>query len=353
MSAGAHASKTSARPRLLWARMGGISFRINLKVLALTGAALAVLGILAAWAITLGSLTLPLEAILEALAGRGSREADFVVLSLRLPRILAAVLVGLLLAMSGAVFQGLVRNPLASPDIIGINAGASLAAVFWIVTHRPAAFLPLAAFCGAFAAAAAVYALSWRGKIDNTRLILVGIGVNALLTAGVTIFIVRSGINDVSKAYQWMTGSVYASSWADVRMLALAAAVLAPLGSGLMWPLRALQMGDQTARSLGVPLERTRLMLAVTGCALSAAAVSTAGPVGFVALMVPHAARMLAGPMTGGVLLLSGLLGGALMLGADMIGQHALPVGLPVGVLTAALGAPYFLFLLYRSNVRL
>lgn len=353
MAAGGVTSGAPGQDRLWRLRLGGISVRVSPRVLALMGLALVALGLLAAWAITLGSFRLPVDAILQALAGQGTRDADFVVLSLRLPRILSAVLVGMLLAQSGAIFQGLVRNPLASPDIIGINAGASLAAVFWIVTHQPDSLLPLAAFSGALAAAAAVYGLSWRGKISNSRLILVGIGMNALLTAGVTLLVVRTGINDVSKAYQWMTGSVYASSWADVRMLALAAGLLVLLGMGLMWPLRVMQIGDLTARSLGTPLERTRLLLALVGCALSAAAISAAGPVGFIALMVPHIARMLAGPMTGGVFLLSGLLGSILLLGADMVGQHALPVGLPVGVLTAALGAPYFLFLLYRSNVRL
>ena len=259
----------------------------------------------------------------------------------------------MLLAQSGAVFQGLVRNPLASPDIIGVNAGASLAAVFWIVARLPAGWLPVAAFAGALVAAAAIYILSWRGKFSNTRLILVGIGINAMLHAGVTLLVVRAGINDVSKAYQWMTGSVYAASWADVRTLALAAGLLVPLGAALMWPLQVMQIGDLTAQSLGIPLERTRLLLALAGCALSAVAISAAGPLGFVALMVPHIARLLAGPITGGVFLLSGVLGGILVLGADMLGQHALPVGLPAGVLTAALGAPYFLFLLYRSNARI
>jgi iron complex transport system permease protein len=274
-------------------------------------------------------------------------------MTLRLPRILTAALVGLLLAQSGAIFQGLVRNPLASPDLIGINAGASLATVFWIVTHRSPHLLPWVAFVGAMAAAGAVYGLSWQGKISNTRLILVGIGVNALLTAGVTLLIVRAGINDASKAYQWMTGSVYASSWVDVRRVGLAALVLLPLGMGLMGSLGVMQVGELTARSLGVPLERTRLALILVGCGASAAAIAAAGPVGFVALMVPHIARMLAGPMTSGVLLFTGLAGGILLLSADMIGQHALPVAMPVGVLTAALGAPYFLFLLYRSNLHL
>ncbi len=338
-------------PPLVW-RLSAlrVSFRVRPRVLALTAIALCLLLILSAWALTLGNHTLSVQAILQTLNGQGTREANFVILNLRLPRILTAALVGLLLAQSGAIFQGLVRNPLASPDIIGVNAGASLAAVFWIVTRLPAGYLPLVSLVGALTAAAAIYGLSWRGRFSNTRLILVGIGVNAMLHAGVTLLVVRAGINDVSKAYQWMTGSVYAANWSDVHTLTWAAALLIPTGMALMWPLQAMQIGDLTARSLGISLERTRLLLAVVGCALSATAISISGPVGFVALMVPHIARLLAGPMTGGVFLFSGILGSILLLSADMVGQHALPVGLPAGILTAAMGAPYFLFLLSRSR---
>jgi iron complex transport system permease protein len=341
------------RPPVRLVRLGGLAFRVNVRVLAMIGGALLALLALGLWGLTLGSYNLTVREVLDTLDGSRSPMADFIVRDLRLPRILVAVLVGALLAGSGAIFQGLVRNPLVSPDIIGINAGAALAAVWWIVSHRPLALLPLVAFAGALAAAIAIYLLSWRGHISPVRLILVGVGVNALLSAGTTFLILRANINDASRAVLWTTGSVYASTWGDVRVLALAAAVLMPLGVGLMWTLRVVQMGDQTARSVGLPLERTRLVLLLVGCALAALAVSVAGPVGFVALMVPHLARMLAGPLSGGVYLLAGLLGGLLVLGADLIGQHLLPVGLPVGVVTAAVGAPYFLFLLYRVNTRL
>ncbi|MDZ7727006.1 MAG: iron ABC transporter permease [Dehalococcoidia bacterium] len=255
--------------------------------------------------------------------------------------------------MSGAIFQGLVRNPLVSPDIIGINAGATLAAVWWIVTGQPPSLLPLAAFGGATGTAVAIYAFTWRNGISGNRLILVGIGVAAILTAGTTFLMVRYPIEQVSSAVHWSSGTVYGSNWEDVRVLAAALVVLAPLAAILMWPLRVLQFGDDMASGLGMNVEVTRLGLLLTGCALASVAVAIAGPVGFVALMVPHVARMLAGPITGGVILFAALLGSMLVLGADMVAQHALPVSLPVGVITAAVGAPYFLFLLYRSNVRL
>ena len=341
------------RPHVWGVRFGGLAFRFNARVLGMLAAALFLLACVSAWALTLGSFPVSVVEVYAALVGAGPDDTRFIVFELRLPRVLAAILVGPMLAMSGAIFQGLVRNPLVSPDIIGINAGAGLAAVFWIVTGRPLGFLPPVAFAGALAAAVAIYVLSWKGRISAPRLILVGVGMNAALTAGTTFLIVRAEIYDASRSVQWLTGSVYSSDWGDVRNLALALAILAPVALGLIWSLRTLQVGDLTARSVGIPLERTRLALMVVGCALSALAVATAGPIGFVALMIPHLARMIAGPMSGGVFLLAGALGAMLVLGADMVGQHALPVNMPVGVLTAAVGAPYFLFLLYRLNARL
>ncbi|HEY8489859.1 MAG TPA: iron chelate uptake ABC transporter family permease subunit [Dehalococcoidia bacterium] len=347
------APPVARRAGLRWIQAGPVAFLVNVRTLALAAAVLAGVTALATWGLTLGSFPLPLGDVVRSLAGAGPAGAEFIVLDLRLPRILTAVLVGALLALSGALFQGLVRNPLVSPDVIGINAGASAAAVFWIVTGRAPSLLPAVAFVGALGAAAAVYLLSWRGRVSPPQLVLVGIGVNALLTACTTFLLLRAEIHEASRAVLWMTGSVYASDWGEVRRLAAALAVLGPVAVGLARPLRLMHTGDLTARSLGLALERTRLALVVAGCGLSAFAVSVAGPVGFVALVAPHLARMLAGPVSGGVMVLAGTLGAALLLGADLAGQHALPVGLPAGVLTAAVGAPYFLFLLYRTNARL
>ena len=324
-----------------------------MRVLGTLSIALALLATLTAWTLTMGSFPISVAPVYGTQIGSGSEETHFIVVDLRLPRVLAAILVGVMLAMSGAIFQGLVRNPLVSPDIIGINAGAGLAAVFWIVSGRPLGFVPPVAFMGALTAAFAIYALSWKGNISAPRLILVGIGINAAFSAGTTFLIVRAEINDASRSVQWLTGSVYSSDWGDVHVLAVALAVLTPVSLFLMWSLRALRVGDLTARSVGLPLERTRLTFIAVGCALSAFAVAAAGPIGFVALMTPHLARMVAGPMSRGVILLAGVLGATLVLAADAVGQHALPVNMPAGVLTAAVGAPYFLYLLYRLNAQL
>jgi iron complex transport system permease protein len=341
------------RPGHVVVRTPVFSARLNIRVLGYAALALAVLIPLAIWAMTLGSLAIPFDDVASAALGRGDARDEFIVRTLRLPRVLCAILIGAALALAGAIFQGLIRNPLVSPDIIGIDSGATIAAVFWIVAGRPLALLPVAAFAGALLAASAVYLLAWKGGIAAGRLILVGIGVGAATGAGTTYLTVRFPIDRVRSALFWTTGSVYGTNWANVRTLALALLVLAPCAVALTWTLRPLGLGDEGARGLGLPIERARLGLIVAGCALSAVAVAVAGPIAFVALMVPQIARMLAGPVSGSVMLLTGLLGGVFLLAADVIAQHFLPVSLPVGVVTAAVGAPYFLFLLYRASSRL
>lgn len=334
-------------------RAGFLALRLNVRVLLFSLLALAGVLALATWAMTLGSFPIAFADVVASVLGEGSRENEFIVRTLRLPRVLCAVLVGAALAMSGAIFQGLVRNPLVSPDIIGINAGATVVAVFWIVTGRDGSLLPAVAFAGALLVAAAIYVLTWKGGIAGNRLVLVGIGLNAMLTAGTTFLMVRYPIERVSSAQLWTAGTLYGSDGWDVRVLLLGLLVLAPAAITLTWTLRIVQLGDDAARGVGLPLERTRLALIVAGCGLAAVAVAVAGPIGFVALMTPHIARMLAGPLSGSVMLFTGFVGALIVLAADTIGQHFLPVTLPVGVVTAAVGAPYFLFLLYRANLRI
>lgn len=341
------------KPGHITLRTRFFAVRVNYRVLLI--ALVAFLGLLAAavWAMTLGSFPIAFDDILRAIWGTGTPDQEIIVRSLRLPRVISAALIGVALAMSGAIFQGLVRNPLVSPDIIGINAGASLFAVFWIVTGRDPSLLTIGAFLGAVVTAGIIYLLAWKGGVSANRLILVGIGAGAGLSAGVTYLTVAYPVEVVRPAIVWSMGSINGSNWQDVRILGISLLVLTPIAIALTWPLRALQLGDDVSRGLGLPLERGRLGLILVGCALAAVAVSVAGPIGFVALMVPHMARMIAGPLSGSVMILTGVLGAFFLLLADIVSQHFLPVTLPVGVVTSAVGAPYFLFLLYRSNVRM
>lgn len=334
-------------------RLGGIELLLNTRVLLLSLLVLGMLGVLMIWAMTLGSYTMPFGDVAGAILGRGSEEQGFVVRTLRLPRVLCAALLGAALAVAGAVFQGLVRNPLVSPDIIGIDAGASLVAVFWIVMGKPAELLPLAAFIGALLTAIVIYLLSWRGGIATDRMILVGIGIGAAVGAGTTYLTVKFPVEIVRPAQVWLMGSIFGSDWKDVVTLAVTSLVLLPAALVLGESLRTMQLGDDIARTLGLRLEATRLGLIVVGCGFAAVAVAIAGPIGFVALMVPHIARMLAGPVSGGVLLFAAAIGAFFLLASDVVAQHLLPVSLPVGIVTAAVGAPYFLWLLYHSQIRM
>lgn len=344
--------RAARAPQRLTIRNGPVALRVDPRVMVLTLIGVALILFLALWAVSLGSYRMPFSEALAAVRGIGADDQVFVVRTLRLPRIVCAILIGAGLAVAGALFQGVVRNPLVSPDIIGIDTGASLLAVFWIVTGQSAALLPIAAFIGALTTAAVIYLLTWKSGVDTDRLILVGIGVGATIGAGITFLTVKFPVEIVRPAQFWLMGSLSGSNWRDVLVVLGTVAVLVPGATILARLLRTMQLGDDVTRGLGVPLEQLRFGLIVVGCGLAAVAVSVAGPIAFVALMVPHVARMLTGPVSGGVMLFTATLGAIFLLGADMIAQHALPVSLPVGAITAAVGAPYFLFLLYRNQTR-
>lgn len=330
-----------------------LSLRWRRRVLVTGLVAIAASLVLAAWTMVLGDFPVPLSQVVATTLGVGSGEFEFVVLTLRLPRVLAAAGVGVALAASGAILQALTRNPLVAPDVVGITNGAAVAAVAIIVTGAPSGMLPVGAFAGALTTAGLLYVLTWKGGVTGNRLVLVGIGVNTVMIALTTFMLVRFPIELVSSAVLWQTGTLYARSWQHVAWVAAGLAILLPLALALMPRLRALQLGDETATALGLRVEWTRAGLLVVAAGLAAVAVAVAGPVGFVALMVPNAVRLLLGPLTGGVLVVAGLVGGLVVIGSDLVAQHAFsPLSLPVGVITAAVGAPYFLFLLYRSNAR-
>lgn len=314
------------------------------------GAASAVVG-LCLMGLVVGDFPVPVRsAIATALWDRGG-EFDFVINSLRLPRLTVAVLAGMCLAASGALFQALIDNPLVSPDIIGIDTGAAAAAVTILAVGLDARLLPFAAFAGALAAAALIFLLAWRRGSSGGRIVLVGIGVNALLSAVITYMLVRFPIERVSAAVRWQAGTLSASSWRDVRTLAIGAAVLVPLAYVLVRRLRVMQLGDDTAAGLGVLLEWSRVAVVATGCGLAAVVVAVVGPLGFVALLVPHIARTLAGALGAGVMALTVLLGAVMLLGADLAAQRLFaPTVLPAGVMTAAMGGPYLLWILRRFN---
>jgi iron complex transport system permease protein len=329
----------------------GLSLRLDLRVV-LVSAVLAGAGLLAfALNLAWGEYPLPVLDVVAALVGEGHQADRFVVVDVRLPRALVAALAGAALALSGAIFQTLVRNPLASPDIIGVTAGASVPAVAVYVMGASAALVPLAAFAGALTASALLYALAWRGGLSPYRLVLIGIGIEALGTAGTSYVLVEGRIEDVQQAALWLVGSLNARAFADVWPLLAGFVLLAPAVALLARPLDALSLGEEQATALGVRVELARLGLVAAAAGLAAIAVAAAGPIVFVAFIAPHVARRLTGTSGAAVLPSAALCGAALVLTADLAGRWLLaPTELPVGIVTSVLGAPFFLYLLYRAN---
>ncbi|MDL1902839.1 iron ABC transporter permease [Anaerolineae bacterium CFX9] len=280
------------------------------------------------------------------------RNFVLVVHTFRLPRILVAFMVGAALAVAGAIMQAITRNPLAEPGILGVTAGAGLAAVTLIVWLRdvPLSFLPAAAFIGALATAAAVYLLAWKqGSSAPVRLILIGVAIASVLSSVTTLMLVFGRINDVQQAYVWLTGSVYGRNWDHVRALALWLVILLPLAFFGARSLNALNLGDEVATGFGVRVERQRALLLVISVGLTSAAVAIAGTIGFIGLIAPHITRRLVGPAHEGMLPITALFGGALLVLADLIGRAIIaPSELPIGIITALIGAPYFMYLLIR-----
>lgn len=333
-----------------------LSLRIDLHAVAV-GAGVALLAA-AALVVTLGlgEFAIAPQDVARTLVGEGSGRHDFIVLELRLPRALVAFTVGVALATSGAILQALTRNPLAAPEIVGVAAGANVAAVVVIVYAPtiPIGLLPAIAFAGALATSALVYVLSWRRGSSATRLILVGIGITAVGYALVTAVI--STVDELIHASQlvvFTAGSVFATGWSELAVLAPWVAVLVPLAVAATRHLDALRLGDDVARALGARIERTRLALVALAAALAGAAVAIAGPVSFVGLMAPHIARRLVGSAHISVLPVSALVGGTIVIVADALARTLFaPIDIPVGVMTAVVGAPYLIFLLYRTAER-
>ncbi|MHC0429929.1 FecCD family ABC transporter permease [Streptomyces sp. O3] len=288
--------------------------------------------------------------VVKVLLGRPSSE-EFVVGTLRLPRMTVGLLVGAAFGVAGALIQTVARNPLASPDIIGISQGASALAVatltFGLASYTA---LPYVAVSGGVLAAALVYVFAWRGGLHATRFVLIGIGFALALRALTTLFMTKGDYLVAQQAMIWMTGSLNGLGWEQAAPMGW---VLLALTPAIAWAARAqrtVSMDDDTATALGVRLGRVRLGLVALGVVLASVATGTAGPVEFVALLAPQITRRLT--RTAQIpLLCSALMGALIVVLADLLARRLLsPVELPVGVLTAAVGAPYLIWLIIRSR---
>ncbi|MBF4161458.1 FecCD family ABC transporter permease [Nocardioides acrostichi] len=351
-----------SRPGTL--RLGVLSWQVPLRAGAVSLVGLLLLAVLVAVDLSHGDFQIPLSEVVSTLLGGGDTGQRFIVLHLRLPQTLVAVLVGLALGLAGAMTQTFARNPLASPDILGVNQGAAVGAVAVIVMTGstgndgglPSGLLqqvgvPMAAFGGGLGSAVLLYALSWRRGIDGQRLILIGIGLSFVLTALTSYLLVHARIQDAVSAQVWLNGSLNARGWDQAWPLIWTLLALVPLALLLAHPLNAQQLGDDPARGLGVRLQTTELLTLLTAVGLAAVAVAAVGPLSFVALVVPQIALRLVGgsrpPMVASM-----VWGACLVVTSDVV-TRVLLTSVPAGLVTSAVGAPYLIWLLLRSNRRI
>lgn len=308
--------------------------------------------------IGVGDFPIALPQVIATLLGRGEQVDEFVIMDLRLPRALAGLVVGIALGVSGAITQAVARNPLASPDILGITWGAGAVAVFLVTVSGGTTTavvnsvgMSAAALVGGLVTGLLVYFLAWRRGIDGLRLILIGISVSAVMQAITTWLLVNADIRDVARAQVWLVGSLDNRSWDEVRVALWCTLVLMVVVAGAAFQFKPMHLGDEVAAGLGVRYTSVRAVLLLCAVLLAAVAVSVAGPVAFVALVAPQLAMRLARCPTP-PMVASGLVGALLLIAADLVARAGLPITLPVGVVTAAIGGPFLIYLLVRGNLR-
>ncbi|CAL9317623.1 FecCD family ABC transporter permease [Streptomyces sp. SudanB182_2057] len=330
---------------------GGLSVRLDPR--ALTVVVLLLVAACAAGVALIGTgdARIPATDVLRTLAGNGTAYQDFIVNELRLPRVLVGLLVGACLGLGGALFQSISRNPLGSPDVLGLSQGSTAGALIVIVLlSGSASQVTLGALAGGLATGLAVYLLAWKQGVHGYRMVLVGIGVNAVMTAVNGYLLTKADLVDAARAVVWMTGSLNGRDWAQVWPLLALCAVLVPLVLVNARGLRMMEMGDDISHALGVRVQWVRLLLMVSAVLLTAAATAAAGPVSFVALTAPQLARRLT-RSPGPNLVPSLCMGATLLVAADWASQRAFGADqLPVGVVTGVLGGAYLLWLLVTER---
>ncbi|MFI9727540.1 FecCD family ABC transporter permease [Streptomyces sp. NPDC052092] len=330
---------------------GGLSVRLDVR--AFTVVVLLLLLALGASVLLIGTGDFPMSAsdVLTTLVGQGNAGQEFIVTELRLPRVLVGLLVGASLGLGGALFQSISRNPLGSPDVLGLGQGATAGALTVIVLFSGSANqVALGALAGGLITGTAIYVLAWKRGVHGYRLVLVGIGVSAIVTAVNGYLLTKSDIVDAVRAVVWMTGSLDGRDWAQVWPLLALCAVLVPVVLANSRALRMTEMGDDVSNALGVRVERLRLVLMLSAVLLTASATAAAGPVSFVALTAPQLARRLT-RSPGPNLVAAMCMGAALLVLADFVSQRAFGAEqLPVGVVTGVLGGVYLLWLLVTER---
>ncbi|MFF7754926.1 FecCD family ABC transporter permease [Streptomyces sp. NPDC007971] len=330
---------------------GGLSLRLDVRALIVVVLLLAAALAAGVALIGTGDAKIPALDVVDTLAGNGTAYQDFIVNELRLPRVLVGLLVGASLGLGGALFQAVSRNPLGSPDVLGLSQGSTAGALVVIVLMSGgAAQVTVGALIGGLVTGLAIYLLAWKQGVHGYRLVLVGIGVSAIVTAVNGYLLTKADLVDAARAVVWMTGSLNGRDWDQVWPLLWLCAVLVPLVLVHARGLRMMEMGDDVAGALGVRVQRVRLLLMVCAVLLTSAATAAAGPVGFVALTAPQLARRLT-RSPGPNLVPSLCMGATLLVAADWASQRVFGADqLPVGVVTGVLGGGYLLWLLVTER---
>lgn len=322
----------------------------GLRSLSLSFALVIALLFAIALALSQGSVSLSLSELWQALFRQGDATQQTIIWDLRIPRIVAGLLVGASLGMSGAMLQGMLRNSLADSFVLGISSGAGLVAVLLITVLGMQVLVPIGAWVGALIAAGAVFALGYQGgKIVSERLILGGIAISTLFGSAQTVMILFAEEGRVQSVLNWLIGSLNGRGWTDINLVLPYVAIALLVGCLLGKTINLLNLGNEMAVSLGVSLVRSRILIGAVSSLLAASAVSLAGLIGFVGLVVPHGVRLLVGNDYRWVLPLSAIAGALVLILADLISRLG-TIEFPVGAVTALLGSPLFIGLLYRRR---
>ncbi|WP_242837321.1 FecCD family ABC transporter permease [Alkaliphilus transvaalensis] len=298
-----------------------------------------------------GSVRFTVSEIIQGLTSLENATAHTVIKNIRLPRTLIAMVVGANLAVAGALLQAVMRNPLADPGLTGVSSGAALAAItIMLVFPNLSGIVPLAAFIGGALACLLVFSLAWKKGIDPIRIILAGVAVNAILGGGTSLLSILYS-DRIQGVLMWLNGSLAGKSWHHLRILAPYSIIGLIIGLLCINTANTLQLGEDAAKNLGIKVNTARLILSLTAAFLAGISVSTVGLIGFVGLIVPHITRLLIGSDYRFMLPVSALMGSALMILADTFARTAFaPIELPVGVIMAIFGGPFFLYLLRKGG---
>ncbi|CAH1056745.1 FecCD family ABC transporter permease [Paenibacillus pseudetheri] len=303
--------------------------------------------------LSVGGVSVPLKEVFASLAGRNTEASNLIIMQFRLPRIAAAILIGAALAVAGALLQGVIRNPLASPDLLSVTGGASVAVVAFMtfVTGYSIHWVPFIAIGGALVATTINYVFAWKKGVSPFRLVLIGIGISTAMGALTTFLLISGPAYLAAQVLNWMTGSIYGTNWSYIEVLWPWVAVFIPLSLLLAKELNVQSLGEDVARGLGIRLQLSRMILLFYSVALAGAAVGIAGTISFIGLMAPHIARMLIGNSYKLIIPVSAFIGAIILLLADLAGRMLFqPLDVPAGVFTAGIGAPFFMYLLFKRK---